>query len=482
MPSQLSRGKGMQTITSTSTHHYWVAKFGGTSLATYLAMSRCAKLISEYSNVRVIVVSAPAGITNLLIKLIQNGINGSELSPVLDEIKCIVRAILASFKPDTRLLQPCQEVTQMLEHLDSLAMTLSAQYSRSLADELLSYGERISARLFTCVLSEYGLRAVYQDARTLIKTNDSFGKAEVLIQETAQQVASMLLPKCADSIVVTEGFIGSTLQNVTTTLGRGGSDYSAAILAEAIHAEILQIWTDVPGIYTVDPRLVPHATSIDNMSFAEAAELAQFGAKVLHPATLWPAIRKNIPVFVGSSIDSKAQGSWIRATYPDEMNVPLLRAIALRRHQSLLTINSLEMLQTHGFLAKVFSVLSQHKLSVDLVTTSEVSIALTLNHSDSSSDDLLTPEILAELQAIGNVSLTIDKNLCLIALVGNRLHVTSGISGRVFKTLSDFNIRLICHGASPHNLCFLVNEIDASAVIQAMHSEFFENNGVVNLS
>jgi aspartate kinase len=133
------------------------------------------------------------------------------------------------------------------------------------------------------------------------------------------------------------------------------------------------------------------------------------------------------------------------------------------------------MLHTYGFLAKIFSILSRHELSVDLVTTSEVSVALTLNHADSSSDDLLTPIILTELQAIGNVSLTVNKNLCLIALVGNRLHVTSGISGRIFNRLSDFNIRLICHGASPHNICFLVDEADASAVIQAMHSEFFEN-------
>jgi aspartate kinase len=354
-------------------------------------------------------------------------------------------------------------------------MKQSINYNRSLTDELLSYGERISARLFACVLSEHGLPAKYQDARTLIKTNDTFGKAEILLQETTKQIVELVLPSCTNHIVVTEGFIGSTLQNITTTLGRGGSDYSAAILAEAMQAAALQIWTDVSGIYTVDPRLVPHAKPIDNMCFAEAAELAQFGAKVLHPATLWPAIRKNIPVFVGSSLNPQEQGTWIRANDHDQTDVSLIRAITLRRHQSLLTIHSLEMLHTHGFLAKIFSVLALHELSVDLVTTSEVSVALTLNHSESGPDDLLTPIILAELKAIGNVSLTVNKNLCLIALVGNHLHMMSGISGRVFKTLSSFNIRLICHGASPHNLCFLVNEGDAHAVIQAMHSEFFEN-------
>lgn len=458
----------------TSTKNYWVAKFGGTSVATYEAMVRCAKVIANYPNVRVIVVSAPAGVTNLLIKLCQSKGNRAELAPILDEIKSKIHAILASLTLETVSLYLHQEVEEILQDLDRLAISLNITYSRPLADELLSCGERISARLFTCVLLEHDLRAKYQDARYLIKTNASFGKAEVLIQETTNQVAELLLPKCMNHIVVTEGFIGSTTQNITTTLGRGGSDYSAALLAEAIHAEGLQIWTDVSGIYTVDPNLVAQAKLISNMSFTEAAELAQFGAKVLHPATLWPAIRKNIPVFVGSSSNPLSQGTWIAANYPDHRDLPLVRAIALRRYQSLLTINSLEMLHTHGFLAKVFAVLARHELSVDLVTTSEVSVALTLNHSEIGTDELLTPKILLELQAIGNVSLTVDKNLCLVALVGNHLHTTSGISGRVFNRLSGFNIRLICHGASPHNLCFLVNECDAQAVIQAVHSEFFE--------
>lgn len=458
----------------TSIHHYWVAKFGGTSVANYAAIFRCVKAIANYPKVRVIVVSAPAGITNLLIKLSESSGDRVALSSILDEVKLKIHTILAAFSAEASA-HVKEEVMELLRELERVAMLLNTKYSRSLVDELLSYGERISARLFTSVLLAHGISAKYQDARTLIKTNDVFGKAEVLIQETNRQVAELLLPKCHHHIVVTEGFIGSSTRNLTTTLGRGGSDYSAAILAEAVHAEVLQIWTDVPGIYTVDPRIISEAKPIDNMCFTEAAELAQFGAKVLHPATLWPAIRNNIPVFVGSSINPQALGTWIRATYPEYTDLPLVRAIALRRQQSLLTISSLEMLQTHGFLAKIFAVLARHALSVDLVTTSEVSVALTLNHSEIGAEELLKPSILNELQAIGNVALTVDKHLCLIALVGNKLHVTSGISGRVFNRLSDFNIRLICHGASSHNLCFLVNECDAKAVIQALHTEFFES-------
>lgn len=455
-------------------NNYWVAKFGGTSVATFAAMTRCAKVIADYPSVRVVVVSAPAGVTNLLVQLSKNNLDSAELSTILNKINTIIYAILESL-PATEFPLIHQQIKELLANLKTSAIALNKTYSRSLADELLSYGERFSAPLFACVLSSHGMNASYQDARTFIKTNDNYGKAEALIEKISDHVEKLLLPKCADQIIVTEGFIGSTVENITTTLGRGGSDYSAALLAEALNAEVLQIWTDVPGIYTVDPRLVAKAKPIENMCFTEAAELANFGAKVLHPATLWPAIRKDIPVFVGSSINSQAQGTWIRAKSIDEKNEPLLRAISLRRHQSLLTINSLEMLHTHGFLAKIFSILARHELSVDLVTTSEVSVALTLNNSDRGENELLTTDILAELQAIGNVSLTVDKNLCLIALVGHKLHLTPGISGRVFHVLKKFNIRLICHGASPHNLCFLVDEADANAVIEAIHTEFFED-------
>ena len=398
-------------MTATSlTNNYWVAKFGGTSVASHSAMTRCVSVIAEYPQVRVVVVSAPAGVTDLLVKLSHSHQSGIDINPMLAEINAKIQAILTTITPDHVPEKLTHEIARMLEEIATLAAKLKKVYQRALVDELLSYGERLSARLFTCVLIENGLTAMHQDARTLIKTNDCFSKAEVLIKETHNHVQEYLIPHCLNGIVVTEGFIGSTLQNATTTLGRGGSDYSAALLAEAMRAEVLQIWTDVPGIYSVDPRLVAHAKPIDNMSFTEAAELAQFGAKILHPATLWPAIRQNIPVFVSSRLNSQAQGTWIRATHPPEMNVPLIRAISLRRHQSLLTISSLEMLHTHGFLAKIFTILAKHELSVDIVTTSEVSVALTLNHTGIGPNELLTPEILAELQSIGNVSLTVEND------------------------------------------------------------------------
>lgn len=450
-------------------HSYGVAKFGGTSVADYAAMLRCAKIMAKHPSIRVIVVSAPSGITNLLVKLSQAKHHPIDTAAVLHDIQQKIHAILQAL-PEHMSPTLRDETLHLLQHIESLSRALRADHRLDLVDELLSCGERISAQLFTAVLTEQGFPAIYQDARTLIKTNDYFGKAEVQLTDTHQQVTQLLLPLLANHIIVTEGFIGSTLDHITTTLGRGGSDYSAALLAEAMDASLLQIWTDVAGIYTVDPRLIPAAQSIETLCFTEAAELATFGAKVLHPATLWPAIRKNIPVFIGSSLQPDLPGTWVQAN--DTMRqaeMPLLRAIALRRQQVLLTVHSLEMLQAHGFLANVFAILARHQLSVDLITTSEVNIALTFDNAA-----LLTEAVLTELRAIGNISLSIDKNLCLIALIGNDLHRSSGLSGRVFNLLRSFNIRLICHGASHHNLCFLVDEPDALAVVQALHVEFFE--------
>lgn len=461
----------MQTLVK---NNYSVAKFGGTSVADHPAMTRCAGIVNDNPQVRTIVVSAPSGVTNLLVKL-TSAKKSNEREQIISDIENKIYAIYEKINiVEGQLLY--QEILVMFDELKQHAEQISLAFSLQLADEIIAYGERFSARLFTQVLKENNILAVYQDARSLIKTNSHFGKAQVLLAETKNQVTTLLLPLCHEQVVITEGFIGSTKAGDTTTLGRGGSDYSAAILAEALQAQSLYIWTDVPGIYTVDPNVVPFAKPLLNLSFIEAAELATFGAKVLHPATLWPAIREDIPVFVGSSINHQAQGTWVRSHYPDTAKIPALSAIALRKNQTLLTISSLEMLHAYGFLAKVFTILAKHQLSVDLVTTSEISVALTFNYADGGSHNhaLLTDEVLEDLKSIGNISLNIDSGLCLIALVGNDLHLTPGISGRVFNLLQSFNVRLICHGASAHNLCFLVNESDAKAVVLTIHKAFFE--------
>jgi aspartate kinase len=299
-----------------------------------------------------------------------------------------------------------------------------------------------------------------------MRTDSRFGRATPAIEaihNLAQQEMAGLLK---DHIVITQGFIGANADGQTTTLGRGGSDFSAALLAEALGVDELEIWTDVPGIYTTDPRLVKEAHPIPEISFSEAAEMATFGAKVLHPATLQPAVRKGIPVFVGSSKDPAAGGTWVRDTTESS---PLFRAVALRRNQILLTLHSPNMLHACGFLAQVFTILAKHGISVDLITTSEVSVAITLDQTGSSSTgrSVLNDGVLDELNAFCKVK--VETDLALVALIGNRMSEVNGVGTQVFDAVSEHNVRMICYGASTHNLCFLVPESDASLVVQKLH-------------
>ena len=225
------------------------------------------------------------------------------------------------------------------------------------------------------------------------------------------------------------------------------------------------------GIYTTDPRIVPNAQRIDTMSFAEAAEMATFGAKVLHPATLLPAVRSNIPVYVGSSKAPEAGGTWVTR---DPQPRPTFRAIALRRDQTLLTLSSLSMLHAQGFLANVFTILAKYKISVDTITTSEVSIALTLDKTGSASSgvELLSPELLEELSQYCTVK--VDTGLSLVALIGNDLHLASGVAKRIFDTLEGYNIRMISYGASTNNICMLAHSDKADDVVRSLHKSLFE--------
>jgi aspartate kinase len=281
-----------------------------------------------------------------------------------------------------------EEIERLLENITTLAEAASLATSTALTDELVSHGELMSTLLFVEILRERNVQAQWFDVRKVMRTNDRFGRAEPDVAALSELATQQLAPRLAEGMVITQGFIGSEAKGRTTTLGRGGSDYTAALLGEALHATRVDIWTDVPGIYTTDPRVVPAAKRIDEIAFEEAAEMATFGAKVLHPATLLPAVRSDIPVFVGSSKDPKAGGTLV-CKKPKPAAVPRAGAAP---QQTLLTLHSLNMLHSRGFLAEVFGILARHSISVDLITTSEVSVALTLDTTGSTStgDTLLT--------------------------------------------------------------------------------------------
>ena len=444
-----------------------VAKFGGTSVADFDAMNRSADVVLSDANVRVVVLSASAGVTNLLVALAE-GLEPAERQAKLEAIRAIQYAVLE------RLANPAvirDEIERLLENLGTLAEAASLATSTALTDELVSHGELMSTLLFVEILRERNVQAQWFDVRKVMRTSDRFGRAEPDVAALAELATQQLAPRLDEGLVITQGFIGSESKGRTTTLGRGGSDYTAALLGEALHATRVDIWTDVPGIYTTDPRVVPAAKRIDEIAFEEAAELATFGAKVLHPATLLPAVRSDIPVFVGSSKDPKAGGTMV---CNKTANPPLFRALALRRKQTLLTLHSLNMLHSRGFLAEVFGILARHSISVDLITTSEVSVALTLDTTGSTStgDTLLTQSLLMELSALCRVE--VEENLALVALIGNNLSKACGVGKEVFGVLEPFNIRMICYGASSYNLCFLVPGAEAERVVQKLHHNLFE--------
>ncbi len=444
-----------------------VAKFGGTSVANFEAMSRCATIIENNPNTRLVVSSACSGVTNILVEL-ANGVQDQEhRAELLKKLAEIHDSILAQLEDAT---EASSEVYGILDTVTSLAEAASIQANTKLTDHLVACGELMSTHILAQLMRERGINAVRFDIREVLRTDDNFGRAEPNIKAIAQLAQEKLIPLCLDSVVITQGFIGSDEEGNTTTLGRGGSDYSAALIAEGVKASGLEIWTDVPGIYTTDPRIAPKASPIPEISFSEASEMANFGAKILHPSTLVPALRHDIPVFVGSSKEPEKGGTWIRHQVESS---PLFRALALRCNQTMVTLRSANMFHAYGFLAKVFEILAKHKISVDLITTSEISVSLTLDQTDTSGGAPQLPQAAREeLEELCKVE--VEHDLCLVALIGNKMSERKGYAKQVFGTLEDLNLRMICYGASPHNLCFLVNESVAKQAIQKLHTELFE--------
>lgn len=441
-----------------------VSKFGGTSMGDAQCMLRSAE-VCFHQNSFLVVVSATSGTTNQLIELGQKA-----QSAQWQDCENLLAKIRERHLQIAKDLQNAatDQLQILFDEMNSIAKGI--YYLRDCSpralDVLVSFGERMSSVLFKrameLTLASHGsARAVeWLDVRDVLITDDHFGKARPVTATICQRAQEKILcHQMTSTVVVTQGFIGRTPEGQTTTLGRGGSDYSAAILAEAVGADTLEIWTDVPGIATTDPRLVPEAKSLDEISFKEASELATFGAKVLHPATLEPAIRKNIPVFVGSSFDPNKRGTWIRREVKSE---PLMRALALRKKQVLVTLSTPQMLHTHGFLFNIFKVFNDHKISIDAITTSEISVSLTLDDST-----LLNKKLIEELSLFAEVQ--IEENLSLVALIGNQVNHTPGLAKKVFEIIPDVNVRMICLGASKHNFCFLVSEVNGPEVIQRLH-------------
>lgn len=444
-----------------------VAKFGGTSVRNAEAIKQVSRIVETNAAIRVVVVSAVSGITNRLVELYESPPEAR--AEILNEIKNVHLDIAHGLGlTDTLRAKVDSEVAR-------LAAFRAGILSKENLDEILSAGERLSS-IFVCeFLKSKDIKATWLDAAQILKTDAHFGKATPQLQETKQRCAAVMKDAESDEIFVTQGFIGSAKDGRITTLGRGGSDYSAALFAEAFSADELHIYTDVTGVYTMDPNVVQAAVPIPQISFSEMAEMANFGAKVLHPDTLTPCQRSKIPVKILSTFEPTHPGTHIFFSEDHETSMkPRVRAITMRKKQILVTIKSLKMLDAHGFLARIFGVLAEHRISVDLISTSEISVALTIDGTNLGSHGLNPfsgEELLSELQAFSEV--VIEEGLTLVALVGSALR-SSGVVQSILAELTAHPIRMICYGASASSIGLLVPAKDATTVANKLHRTHIE--------
>jgi aspartate kinase len=333
-----------------------------------------------------------------------------------------------------------------------------------LKDAIVSYGEQLSSRLLAEVLKAKGINARQVDSRRLIVTDDEYGAAQPIWEETRDLVQLELRPLIdGGEVPVMGGFIAASRGGETTTLGRGGSDYSAALIAASLNASELQIWTDVTGVMTCDPRICGEARTIPVLSYEEAAELAYFGAKVLHPKTIKPAVDHHIPVRVCNTFEPAEVGTMVLAESGEAPNK--IKSIAHKKNITILRITSARMLGAYGFMSAVFQVFDRHRTVIDVISTSEVSVALTLD----STDDL--ESVVTDLERLGDVE--VESGYAVVCVVGEGLRASTGLASKIFSTIEDTNVALVSHGASSVNLTFVVKENVVADVINKLHKTFF---------
>ncbi len=431
-------------------------KFGGTSVEDAAAIDRsCGIVGARISRKPFVVVSALGGATNGLLEAGSLAARGE-----------IAKAMTIADRLEYRHAELLPSTGEHFVRLRELLKALGAigEFSPRTQDLIASYGEALSSLIFVDRMKQLGYNAVHIDARQCLVTDDRFGKAAPIMDVTSSRLEQVARDQLdSGQVAVMGGYIGATLAGTTTTLGRGGSDYSAAIVGAALNAEEIQIWTDVDGMMTSDPRVVKSAWKVKEISFDEASELAYFGAKVLHPLTVLPAVEKNIPVYILNS--RKPKGTGTRITREARPCRNPIKSIACKRGITVVTVSSSRMLMAHGFLRALFEVFDKHHTSVDMVATSEVSVSLTLDNVSS------LDVIVSDLRQLGDVEVSSSK--ALICLVGNNLKYTPGIARRAFGGLADINILMVSQGASNINFSFLIDERDANSAIQKLHADFF---------
>ncbi|MGA7245585.1 MAG: lysine-sensitive aspartokinase 3 [Terracidiphilus sp.] len=451
-----------------------VMKFGGTSVEDPAAINRTASIVAgrvAAGKQTVVVVSAMAKVTDQLLRAAAAAAKGDRTGALAISSRLRARhrdTACALIKTPANASALCNLIEQKFDSLDEILRGLAAilELTPRISDLVVSYGERLSSRIIAAAFAERSINGTHVDAREVIVTDSQFGKAaplDVLIEKRATEHLRPLLEQ--GKVPVMGGFIASNETGITTTLGRGGSDFTAALLGGALAADAIEIWTDVDGIMTSDPRVCPDALRVKVISFEEAAELAYFGAKVLHPATILPAVRKNIPVLVLNSKNPSNEGTRIISIAP-HCSSPF-KSIAVKKKLSIIDVVASRMLMTHGYLKAIFDIFDKHQCPVDMVSTSEVSVSLTVDSNDK------LPLIAADLSQLADVKYEGKK--ALICLVGEDIRGQSGMAAQVFGAIKHVNVRMISQGASEINMSFMIEEDDADEAVRSLHAAFFGN-------
>ena len=437
-----------------------VMKFGGTSVESAAAIERVAGIVrARLDRKPVVVVSAMGKTTNRLISIAGHAVNGRR-DTALQEMLELKQFHLRESGMERTVDEHFQELAELVRGLAVLGELTPRAW-----DAVSSFGERLSSLIVTNQFEKHGVRAIHLDARKVIVTDPRHTQAAPVFPEAYTRLAATVPKLAARGVIVMGGFIGATAEGVGTTLGRGGSDFTAAIVGAGIGAEEIQIWTDVDGMLTADPRVIPGGHRVRVCSFSEAAELAYFGAKVLHPSTVLPAVEKNIPVRILNSRRPEVEGTRIVREAVRSSNP--VKAIACKPDIVLVNINSTRMLMAHGFLRRVFEIFDRYETPVDMLATTEVSVSLTIEKNDK------LEAIRNELREFSETE--VENANSIVSLVGENIRDTPGVAARVFKALSgvDVNVRMISQGASLLNLSFVVASQDLKHAVEALHAEFF---------
>ncbi len=446
-----------------------VMKFGGTSLEDAAAIRRAVRIVKHRLRSRpVIIASAFADVTDQLLAAGNSAAQG-ELPAArvsLEELRRRHEQVALDAAGPELYESLRLPLDSELQQLDVLLVSIASagELTPRFQDQLLGAGECLSSRIVSAAFVQAGLDAVWVDARAYLVTDAAHTQATPLWEEANQRLHAALAPLLAEGkSPVLGGFIGATSDGIPTTLGRGGSDFTASIVGAALHASRIEIWTDVDGILTTDPKLCPDARRVPSMSFEEAADLAYFGAKVLHPATIAPAMRKNIPVFVLNSRNPEGKGTEIVAHPGDEC---VMKAITAKKGVTVVDVEAVRWLAPE-ILREIFEVFERHHYSLDLLSASRGSLSLLVTSSDAQ------PKIAEELKGLANVRW--ENHKALVCLVGEKVRRQPEIASQVFRALSDVDLRMICQGASERNISFLVAESQAEDLVRRLHRLFFQS-------